>query len=72
MAHVRDLLDDATRARLEAAADDADAAAEGLFAARPHDVVANCPASLLPDLAAAHPELVDEIVRRRGGELRSL
>jgi hypothetical protein len=72
MARVRDLVDDATRARLEATADETEAAAEGLFAARPHDVVVTCPASELATLAAAHPELVDEIIRRRAGELRTL
>jgi hypothetical protein len=66
MARVRDLLNDETRARLE---QETEEAARSLLPERRPDVVASCPASKLPDLAAAHPELVDEIIRRRPGDV---
>jgi hypothetical protein len=72
MAAIRDLVDDATRARLEQEANDAEAAASSMLPTRRHDVVGSCPPSLLADLAAAHPELVDEIARRRSGDVVQL
>jgi hypothetical protein len=75
MAKVWDLVDPATRALMAAAVDgdtEAEEAARSLLPERRHDVVATCPASKLPDLAAAHPELVDEIARRRSGDVVQL
>ncbi len=73
MAKVRDLVDDASREYFEAlASGDPEVTADFDRAFRRNDVVATCPASKLADLAAEHPELIDEIARRRGEELRQL
>ncbi len=60
---------DAIEARLQ---EEAEAAATPLLPTRRHDPVADWPASRLSELAAEHPELVDELIAKRGAELRQL
>jgi hypothetical protein len=46
--------------------------AASLLPERRFDVVDMCPASKLADLAAEHPELIDEIARRRWRDVEQL
>lgn len=79
MTKVGDLVDPATRALMAAAAaggddeaEEAEEAARSLLPQRRHDAVGTWPADRLDELAAKRPDLLPEIVRRRGGELTQL